>query len=249
MNSRLKFAGIHLLSSAAVASMSGLLVFLCWYPPPFAAFSGGLALFAMLVSIDVVLGPMLTAVVANPRKGRAELTRDMGVIVLVQLAAFAYGMATLATARPLYLVHEVDRFKVIARPDLQGATLEALPAALQPGWLTRPLIVATRPPRDETQRQRVMMESAQGGRDYAERPEFYIPYAGEAVQRALSKAKALATFLEKQPAQLATAQALGSQHQASIAQWFYVPILARKDWVAVLDARGQIVGYLQGDGF
>ena len=249
MRRRFRFAGLHLLGSAGVAVLSAVPVFATWYPPPFAAFSGGLYLFAMLVSIDVVLGPLLTAVVASARKDRAELARDMALIVLVQLAALGYGLYTLVTARPLYLVHEVDRFKVIASPDLQGGTLDGLPATLQPGWLTRPLIVATRPPRDETERQRVLLESAQGGRDYAERPEFYVPYDTEAAQRALRKAKPLGVFLQKQPSQVDTAQALAAKHQASTEEWFYAPIIARQDWVAVLDARGQIVGYLEGDGF
>ncbi len=29
----------------------------------------------------------------------------------------------------------------------------------------------------------------------------------------------------------------------------YSPIIARQDWVAVLTPKGEIVGYVQGDGF
>jgi hypothetical protein len=29
----------------------------------------------------------------------------------------------------------------------------------------------------------------------------------------------------------------------------YLPIIARQDWVAVLNPKGAIVGYVQGDGF
>ena len=29
----------------------------------------------------------------------------------------------------------------------------------------------------------------------------------------------------------------------------YLPIIARQDWVAVLNPKGEVVGYLQGDGF
>ena len=29
----------------------------------------------------------------------------------------------------------------------------------------------------------------------------------------------------------------------------YLPIIARQDWVAVLNPKGEVVGYLQGDRF
>jgi hypothetical protein len=29
----------------------------------------------------------------------------------------------------------------------------------------------------------------------------------------------------------------------------YLPIIARQDWIAVLNTKGEIVGYIQGDGF
>ena len=36
---------------------------------------------------------------------------------------------------------------------------------------------------------------------------------------------------------------------ADVAQWLYLPVIARQDWVAVLDKQGQIQGFLRGDGF
>ena len=41
----------------------------------------------------------------------------------------------------------------------------------------------------------------QGGRDFAERPEFYLPYEGAAALKSLQRAKPLAVFLQKQPSQ------------------------------------------------
>ena len=34
-----------------------------------------------------------------------------------------------------------------------------------------------------------------------------------------------------------------------MAQWFYLPVVAREDWVAVLDKQGQIQRFLKGDRF
>ena len=36
---------------------------------------------------------------------------------------------------------------------------------------------------------------------------------------------------------------------ADMAQWLYLPVIARQDWVAVLNNQGQIQGFLRGDGF
>ena len=42
---------------------------------------------------------------------------------------------------------------------------------------------------------------------------------------------------------------LALEKGADMAQWLYLPVVARQDWVAVLDKQGQIQGFLRGDGF
>ena len=240
---------IHLVSSLSVAFLAASLVFGLWYPFPYRELSGGRELFLLVVVVDVVCGPLLTLVLFNPAKPRAELWRDLGLVALIQLGALGYGMGTVWEARPLFLVQEIDRFKVIAAPDLSAAAIAALPAALQPCWWAGPLTVAIREPRDAQEREKVMFESVQGGRDYAERPEFYLPYEGAAALKSLQRAKPLAVFLQKQPEQQDAARKLALEKGADMAQWLYLPVIARQDWVAVLDKQGQIQGFLRGDGF
>ena len=242
-------AGIHLLCSIGVALLAAAMVFGLWYPYPYRELSGGRELFLLVVAVDVVCGPLLTIVLFNPAKPRAELWRDLGLVALIQLGALGYGLHTVWQARPLFLVQEVDRFKVIAGPVLDGAAVSALPAALQPQWWKRPLTVSIRKPRDAQERNKVLFESVQGGRDYAERPEFYLPYEGEAALKSLQRAKPLTMFLQKQPDQQDAARKLAIEKGADVAEWFYLPVIARQDWVAVLDKQGQIQGFLRGDGF
>jgi len=116
----IKAALFHFLGSVLVAMMAAVLVFLVWYPHPYGLLSGGLNLFLILVAVDVVCGPLLTLVLFNPRKPRREIITDMSLVILIQLAALIYGMSTVYQARPLYLVHEVDRFRVISLPDYNG---------------------------------------------------------------------------------------------------------------------------------
>ena len=245
----IKAACVHLLCSLFIAALAGGLVFGLWYPFPYRELSGGRELFLLIVSVDVVCGPLLTLVLFNPVKPRAELWCDLGLVALIQLGALGFGLWTVWQARPLFLVQEVDRFKVVAAPDLRGASIAGLPVALQPGWFSGPVTVAIREPKDADERQKVMFESIQGGADYAERPEFYLPYEGATALKALKYAKPLAVFLQKQPAQEAAARALAAQQGADMAQWLYLPVRARHDWVAVIDKQAQILGFLPGDGF
>ena len=240
---------IHLLCSLVLSLMAALFVFGLWYPFPYRELSGGRELFLLVVGVDVVCGPLLTMVLFNPAKPQAELWRDIGLVVLIQLGALGYGVWTVWEARPLFLVHEVDRFKVIAAPDLRGASITELPVTLQPRWWSGPLTVATREAKDAEERKKVIFESVAGGRDYGERPEFYVPYDDVAALKALKHAKPLTVFLQKQPSQQDAARQLADEKGADLAQWLYLPVIARQDWVAILNKQGQIQGFLRGDGF
>lgn len=255
MNHSLRFhsaawaAGRHLLCSLGAALLAGLLVFGLWFPYPYRELAGGRELFLLIVSVDVVCGPLLTMVLYNPAKPRAELWRDLGLVVLIQLAALGYGLHVVWQARPVYLVQEVDRFKVITAPELQGESVANLPAALQPRWRGGPITVAIRDPKDIEEKNKVMFDALQGGRDYAERAEFYLPYEGDAALKSLQRAKPLTVFLDKQPLQRSAAAGLATSKGLNMAQLVYLPVMGRQDWVAVLDQQGQIQGFLKGDGF
>ena len=244
-----KASAYHLLGSLLVAACAAVLVFRVWYPYPYGQLAGGRELFLLVVAVDVVSGPLLTMVLYNPAKPRAELCRDLGLVVLIQLAALGYGLHVVWQARPLYLVQEVDRFKVLSMPDLDMAEVRKLPIPMQVNWVKGPITVAIRAPKDAEEQQKVLLESVQGGRDYAERPEFYLPYEGAAALKALQRAKPLAAFLDKQPSQRSAAADLAASKGLDMAQLVYLPVVGRQDWVAVLDAQAQIQGFLKGDGF
>lgn len=242
-------AGIHSLCSVLVAALAAGVVFGVWYAYPYRELSGGRELFLLVVAVDVVCGPLLTFVLFNPKKPRKELWMDLGLVALIQLAALGYGMWTVWQARPLYLVHEVDRYKVISAPDVKAEELDALPPNLKPQFWAGPQTVSIRPPKNAEEHNKVLFEAAAGGRDYGARPEFYIPYDGAAALKSLLRAKPLSDFLHKQPSQQEAAKKLAQEKGADMAQWLYLPVVARQDWVAVLNREGQIQGFLPGDGF
>ena len=241
-------AGIHSLCSILVAALAAWLVFGVWYAYPYGELSGGRALFLLVVAVDAVCGPLLTLVLFNPQKPRKELWMDLGLVALIQFAALGYGMWSVWQARPLYLVYEVDRFKVISAPDVVAEELAALPANLKPKFWSGPTTVGIRSPKTVEEHNSVLFEAAIGGRDYGERPNFYIPYEGETALKSTVRAKPLSDFLQLYPAQRSVAQELAKKKGADLKQWLYLPIIARKPWIAIIDQTGRTQGFLPGDG-
>jgi hypothetical protein len=242
-------AAIHLSGTVLVAALAGILVFGIWYPFPYRHLAGGRELFMLVISVDVVLGPLLTLVLFSPSKMPKELWRDLAIVVALQLGALGYGVWTVWQARPLFLVAEIDRFKVIARPVLEAGSVEVLPRELQPSIFSGPITAAIREPKDFAEKDHVLFESIQGGRDYGERPDFYIPYEGTAALESLKRAHSLDTFLQKYPLQRAAAQDFASKAGLRLESVRYLPVIARQEWIAMLDDHGKVVGFLQGDGF
>ena len=91
--------------------------------------AGGRDLFLLVTSVDVVLGPLLTFAVFNLAKGWKHLRRDLAVIGVIQMAALVYGLHTVYIVRPVALVFEVDRFRLVTATDVHEPELpKALPA-------------------------------------------------------------------------------------------------------------------------
>jgi hypothetical protein len=138
-------ATAHLGMSLAVAALAAALVFFVWYPYPYREISGGRELFFLVVAVDVVLGPLLTFAVFSHQKPWKSLQRDLGIIVVLQLAALAYGLWTVAVARPVHLVFEYDRFRPIHAIEVDGSQLEKAPPALRSLPWTGPTAIGLRP--------------------------------------------------------------------------------------------------------
>jgi len=238
----LKISGLHFLASLGVAALVAIFVFGVWYPFPYRELSGGRDLFWLVVSVDVICGPLLTLVLFNPQKPKRELLFDLSCVGVVQFLALAYGLFTVWVARPLYLVHEVDRFKVITASDIDVGELKNLPEDIHPKLFSGPNVVGIRDPRNAEERSKILFESLQGGRDFGERPEFYEKYEGEVQKKSMLRARKLEEFLKEEE----IVKQFGSH---DIKQLYYLPVVARQDWIAVLDGNGGIVGFLKGDGF
>ena len=157
-------------------------------------------------------------------------------------------MAVLNTMGEIVGYVQGDGFKVIALADVDPAELPKLAEALQPSLFKGPQTVGLREASPE-ERKTVMIESIEGGRDYGERPGFYVVYDAAQAAKTYAKAKPFENFAKKHPGKQADIEKLQTQASAEAKLLRYLPIIARQDWVAVLNPKGAIVGYVKGDGF
>jgi len=82
-----------------------------WYPGILFDTGNGWKAIGMIVGIDLVLGPLLTLIVFNPKKN--SLKFDLSVIALVQAAALIYGTWTIHNTRPVALAFINTSFMTI----------------------------------------------------------------------------------------------------------------------------------------
>ena len=244
---RAKAAGIHLLISIAVASLAAVLVFFLWYPGPFRFMAGGRDLFLLVTIVDVVIGPVLTFAVFNRAKGARHLARDLAVIGLLQLAALIYGLHTVYIARPVVMVFEVERFRLVTANDVLVEELPKAPPELRELSLTGPKVIGARRPEPGAERNDAMFMGV-SGIDVGQRPLFWRPYA-ETQARALERSKPVAALLEQYPDKADDTRRRLADMKADEASARFLPVMARQPWVAVLDKTGALLGYLPLDGF
>jgi hypothetical protein len=128
LRNKAKAAGIHLSLSVLLILILGSIVFFVWYPWPYSEVCGGFDLLMLVGAVDVTLGPLLTFVVFDRQKTKVVLLRDLSVIGLLQVSALVYGMHAVYLARPVALVFEVNRFRVVSHAEvLESEFTLALP--------------------------------------------------------------------------------------------------------------------------
>jgi len=244
-------SAIHLTICIAVAAAAAATIFLFWFPGPFRSLSGGWFLFWLIVGVDVVCGPLLTAVLFSPTKTRRALAVDFSLVAFIQLAALGYGIHSISLARPVVLAFEVDRFAAVSYAEVDIDNLDRAPAQWRSMSWHGPVLLGTREPKDNEEYLQSIDLSLQGQEPSA-RPGWWEDYekSRPRVQRQMKKLADLRPRLRPpQQAQLDKAlEKIGS----AAGDLYYLPLVSEKEkdtWIVLLDAQGTIVGYAPADGF
>jgi hypothetical protein len=229
MRLRLRAAAIHLGLCLVVAACAAALIFLLWYPNPLQAAVGANNLFWLILSIDIILGPLLTLVVFNPAK--KSLKFDLAVIGLIQLAALAYGMHTMYLGKPAYVVLNENRFFLAYAGDIESEWYTR--ASVHPSFrptdkLLSPKFAAVKWPTEVQARNDLLFSNSDA------RVDHYIPIDQAANQiRSVAKPFAdLAKYNKARAQELAQAQA--AWQSKGVSNLGFIPLRAEQEDMTVL---------------
>ena len=240
---------MHLAVSAAVAAAMAVVVYVFWFPPPMHRLAGGMPLFGWIIGVDVVCGPLLTWLLIKPHKTRRALLVDGTLIVCLQLAALGYGLYTLAQGRPLAIVYEVDRFRVLSYADVPESELGAAPAWFQPWGLQAPRMVGLREVRSLDEKM-ASVDAALQGVDAAQYPARWQDYRLNRAQ-VFARARPLSELHARYPLDTGQIDTAAQRAGLAVEQAVWLPVTSRHSngWVALMEPKqGRIVGYLPLDG-
>ena len=227
---KLKASLIHLaLSIVLVGLVIGSIVFL-FFPQLFIHISDFKEIASIIISVDLILGPLLTFVVFQPNKKSIKF--DLSVIAALQFSALVYGAYALFEVHPVYITFNVDRFTIISAKDAEPE--KAQYDEFKVSKLATAKLAFAKMPEDQAKRNEIILTAAMGGGDLDQRVEYYEPYnenishilaMGIDKKIIISSAKTdknIKSFIDK--------------HQNTIDEFVFLPInSAKKDAIIVLD--------------
>ena len=180
MKFKLKAFGLHLLaSSVALSAILGSL-YLGWYRWPGWILTDVSRVVMVMVGVDVILGPMLTFIVARSSKPRRDLARDIAVIVALQLCALGYGAASLWNGRPLYYAFSESVLQLVQAYDIdneEAALGRQQNPGLAPHWYSLPRWVWAPLPADAAVSDKIVRSTITGGDDVTSMPRYFKPWS------------------------------------------------------------------------
>ena len=168
----------------------------------------------------------------------------VSVILLLQLSAFAYGMYSMAAARPVALAFEIDLFRVVTAAEVNTQTLAQAPASLRSLSWTGPVTLASVKPTDPAEQLRTI-DLGFAGVPLAALPEHWREYAPLA-SKAWAVSKPVAELLGNRVVAAADIERMALKAGVAQSDLRGIPLLARRAEGVVLlaapDAR--VVGIL-----
>jgi hypothetical protein len=203
MGFRFKAFGWHLLASGLALTLLLGTLYAGWYRWPGWYLADAAQVVLVLAGVDLVVGPLLTLVIASAKKPRRELVRDVSIIAAVQLCALAYGSVSLWNGRPLFYAFSENVLQIVQAYDIEPKELELarqLKAPILPHWYSLPRWIWAPLPTDPTEHDKIMGSAVSGGFDVIGMPRYYRPWEDGVPQLRgqLKKVDDVAYFVGKQ---------------------------------------------------
>ena len=160
------------------------------------------------------------------------------MVALLQLAALGYGMWTVFVARPVHMVFEYDRFRVVHAIDVPAELLNRAPPDVVALPFTGPTLLSLRPFKDANEKMEATM-AALDGLSLSARPDLW---------QAAKPVSELKTRFAAQSAVIDAAITKTGRKPETLA---YLPMMGRKSfWTVLLDpATAEVMGFIPIDSF
>ncbi len=174
IKNKLKAFATHLAISIALVSLVVSAILYFWYPTQYLGVTNFKEIAILIVSIDLVMGPILTFVVFNPNK--KSLRFDLAVIAIFQVSALAYGIHALYQTHPLFITYKQDSFALINASDISPE--DAKYDEFKVSKLSSPKLAFAKMPEDPDEKMGIMVGvTIDGDPDIDKRAEYYEPFS------------------------------------------------------------------------
>lgn len=244
-------AGIHFLCSLGVVSVAAYLIFQVWLPSPFDQIASGNELFFIVFAVDLVLGPFLTLILWTPIKPKYQLQIDMVLIVFLQVSALTYGLREIYSSRPVLMVFEIDRLRVVYANDVDEQKLQLAPKEYRTLSAKGPILAAVQKLSNDDPKFLESVQKSLNGIHLAFRPEHWVTYDSQKEQ-ILQKLRPVTDLYKRYPDRMTELKKNVDAIGVPEVELGYLPLVSgdTTDWVGIVtryDARPTI--YFQIDGW
>lgn len=230
---KLKASMIHLsISLILVFLIIGTTMFFL-FPGLFVSVTDFKEVASIIISVDLVLGPLLTFVAFNPQKPKKLLYLDFSVIAAIQLSALLYGAYSLFQIHPVYVAFNVDRFTIVTAKDAEPE--KATDKTFRVSKFDSGKLAYAKMPTDIEKQNDLLLSATMGGEDLEQREEYYEP-----VEDNLSAiiAKSLDPDLIFKGKKSKKTEKFLSKNKTKLDDFAYLPLNSmKKDAVIVIDKK------------
>ncbi|MFY8327008.1 fimbrial assembly protein [Pseudoalteromonas sp. ZZD1] len=117
---KIKWSGLHFLLGLCFLSVVGFYVYSQWFYAGRHYLNDLIGLAGIILSIDLILGPMLCFWLLSPQKTRKENIINLLLIVFLQLSSLGYGVKQIDSQRLAYIVKWQASYFAISKSDARG---------------------------------------------------------------------------------------------------------------------------------
>lgn len=187
--------------------------------------------------------------ICDRRKPWHVLARDLAVVGLVQFAAPGYGMWTSFAARPVHLVLEIGRFRVVHAIDVPVELLDQAPVGMRSLPLFGPSLLAVRSFRTREEQLEATMAALQGLQIGA-RSDLWAAHA-DACTTVLQAARPVIRLRHRFPDKTGLIDEEIARTGRAPESLVSLPLFGRKTfWTVLLDSStAEVVGFIPLDSF